>query len=98
MEKDRKRALRRWKSRNKWYSRIKEKYAYDRSCFKLEGPSPESVWGICESWKEVLDIKWSKLYKNTPIPFNCWLSKMERYKRVDFTCETKRMIKEELFD
>ena len=95
MEKDRKRALRRWKSRNKWHSRIRVVYAYDVLI-------RDSVWGNLASWKEVLDIKIGKIFKNTSLCCTCryccrW-GERKRYKRVDFIRETKRTIKEDLYD
>ena len=93
MEKERKRALRRSRSRNKWHNRIKELYSYDvllKPTYCLEGI-------YYTSWKDVLDAKWSKIYKSTARPCSCYWCKRRRYNRNDFSRETKRMIEKEIF-
>ena len=94
MEKERTRALRRARSRNKWYSRIKELYPND---FFLQPDC--SLDGIhFTSWKELLDVKRYKFYKSTPRICSCWMCKGDKYRRIQFSRETKRMIEEQLFD
>ena len=95
MEKDRKRALRRMRSRNKWHRRIKDVY----SChWLLKSYGYYDSLDHYTSWKDTLDAKWSKIYKTMANTCNCWLCKHERYKRSHFLRETKRIIKEDLYD
>ena len=95
MEKDRKRALRRMKSRNKWHSRIRELYYYSHLLKVFD----YYYRGLhYTSWKDILDAKWSKVYKSTASDSTSYYHKERRYKRTRFLRETKRIIKEDLYD
>lgn len=94
MEKDRKRALRPMKSRNKWHSRIRELYSCHWLLKSFDYYYSQDHYA---SWKDMLDAKWSKIYKTTTRTCNCWMCRNKRYKRMDFTRETQRIIKEDIF-
>ena len=49
-----------------------------------------------ETWKELQTVKWCQVYRTTGQPCSCPMCSGERYSRVDFKCETERVIREQL--
>lgn len=49
-----------------------------------------------ETWKELQKIKWCQAYRTTGQPCSCPMCSDERYDRLDFKCETERVIREQL--
>ena len=93
MEREPVRAWRRKQTIRKWYRRLHKLYFY--SGYNTNGYSKEKRF---ESWKDLKDIRWFKRYKDTGHPCSCPLCTGERYSRLEFSLETKRIIREELFD
>lgn len=59
----------------------------------------DSVTGTireAETWKELQKIKWCQAYRTTGQPCSCPMCSGERYDRLDFKCETERVIREQL--
>lgn len=83
MEKTRTRAWRRYQARRVFKARLK--YA-----------------AVCRSypavkWTELLNDKWSKIYKTTGTPCSCWLCRGESFDRNSAKRETVRKINEALY-
>ena len=93
MERNPKRAWRRKQIKRKWYKRLRDLYFYS-------GYSHNDFHGVkkFKSWKELKSLDWANIYKTTGTPCSCRLCTGERYSRLHFSQETKRIIKEELFD
>ena len=93
MERDPIRAWRRIQTIRKWYSRLHKLYFYFG--YNSNGYRGRKEF---ESWNDLKDVRWCKQYKDTGRPCSCSIYKRERYSRLKFSHETKRIIKEELFD
>lgn len=93
MERDPIRAWRRIKKIRKWHNRLQKLYFYFG--YDSNGYHGRKEF---ESWRYLKEARWCKQYKDTGRPCNCPLCKGERYSRLKFSHETKRIVKEELFD
>ena len=93
MERELIRAWRRTQTIRKWHSRLHKLYFYFG--YNTNAYGRERKY---ESWRDLKGVKWCKQYKDTARPCSCPICKGERYSRVNFSHETKRIIKEELFD
>ena len=93
MERNPKRAWRRIRTIRKWHSRLHKLYFYFG--YHTNGYCKKKKY---ESWRDLVDVRWCKQYKDTGRPCSCYLCKRERYSRLKFSHETKGIIQEELFD
>ena len=93
MERDPIRAWRRTQTIRKWHSRLHKLYFYFG--YNTNGYGREKKF---ESWKDLNDVRWCKQDKDTGRPCSCSLCAGKRYSRLEFSQETKRIIKEELSD
>ena len=87
MERKTTRAWRRIQQKRIWHNRLRHIY-YSFGCLT-------DTFHRYESWKSLKEMKWSHIYKNTGRPCSCIFCKRERYNRIDYKQETKRILFEE---
>ncbi len=88
------RAWRRIQKKRMWRNRL-------RIIFRVFSPAyvEDPATGIireAETWKELYKVKWCQVYRTTGQPCSCPMCSGERYDRLDFKCETERVIREQL--
>ena len=103
MEKDYKRSLRRHYRECNWNRRLKDCWNYycyhNGSEIRADGsdnPPYEEI--TIHNWKDLKQFRYFNIFKTTGMPCSCPMCSGEHYSRKDFKKETKRILKEDLFD
>lgn len=88
------RAWRRIQKKRVWRNRLRIIFRVFSTAY-VEDTSTGEV-REAKTWKELRTVKWCQVYRSTGQPCSCPMCSGERYSRVDFKCETERVIREQL--
>lgn len=88
------RAWRRIQKKRVWRNRLRIIFRAFSPAY-VEDPTTGTI-REAETWKELQTVKWCQVYRTTGQPCSCPMCSGERYSRVDFKCETERVIREHL--
>ena len=94
MDRTSRRAWRRIQNKRVWRNRLRIIFRAFATAYIEDVNTGERK--EAETWKELRKVKWCQAYRNTGQPCSCEMCSGERYSRIDFKRNTRRIINEEL--